>query len=109
MRSSMPNHILLFEVVKFAGKVQSNGFPPKSVAELRKPTEHHNPSSFQHYSVREEVKFQECSVHYNCGHEYDNYPKYSESVPLLRKERALQPSTSHFHQRATQSLMVLTF
>lgn len=102
----MFNHILSFEIIKFTGEAKSNGFPPRPVAELKKSTEQ-NPSSFQRYFVKE-TKLLECLVHYNCGHECDDYHRYSESVPLLHGKRALQPSTS-FHQRAAQSSMVLTF
>ncbi|XP_012221889.1 monocarboxylate transporter 10 isoform X1 [Linepithema humile] len=89
------------------GEMRSNGFLPRSVTELKKPTEQ-NPSLFQRHPVRAETELQECSVHYNCGREYDDYHRYSESVPLLREKRALQPSTS-FYQRTAQSSMVLTF
>lgn len=61
--------------------------------------------SHQHYRVKKQAALRTCLAYDNCKHEYGDHYMYSESVPLLHKEKDPRCSIGFFER----SLTLLTF
>ncbi|XP_070150511.1 monocarboxylate transporter 10 isoform X1 [Polyergus mexicanus] len=96
------------------GKMRHNGSSPMFVVEqkcesavqdkYRKMYKILQPSH-QHYRVEKQAALQTCLAYDNCKHEYGDYYMYSESVPLLHKEKDPRCSIGFFERSST----LLTF
>lgn len=95
------NHILYFEIVKFIGKMRSNGFSPtfsveqkceSAVQEKYTMCKSLQPS----HRIIQSTELENGLAHNSYEHKYAKYCRYSESVPLLYGERISRCSSTSF-------------
>lgn len=94
------------------GKIRNNGSSPtfvveqkhKSVMEDKYRRMYKNMQPSQRYHVKQQAGLQKYLAYNNCRHEYGNHYKYSESVPLLHREKDPQCSTTGFFKRSSTLL-----